>query len=340
MQTIDLRSDTVTQPSDAMRRVMALAEVGDDAYGEDPTARKLEELAAQVLGKQAALFVPSGTMANTLAIMGHCQPGDEILAGQHAHSALYESGAAAALAGAQLTLIGRGGLFTAADLAPFLRKPTDYAPHTRLVMLENTHNRAGGRIFPQAEVGRIAQAARDASLALHLDGARLWNAAVATGCAESELASPFDTVSACFSKGLGAPIGSVLAGTTAFVSRARRHRKMLGGGLHQIGQLCAAALYALEHNRSRLVEDHQLARSLAEHLGALPGLSCDPTSVDTNIVLLELGGGSADDYAAKALVAGVSLNAVGPRSLRLVTHLGVDGPTVDEAIRRLATAWG
>jgi threonine aldolase len=334
---IDLRSDTVTRPGPGMRRAMAEAEVGDDVYGEDPTALRLQERAAELLGKPAALFVPTGTMANQLALLCHCERGNDVLVGEGAHCMIYESGAGAAWAQVQFSVVGQGGLFTAEQMLEAV-KPSEYhSPQTRLCALENTHNRSGGRVFPQTEVERIASAARGCGIAVHMDGARIWNAAAATGQPSSVLAAPVDSVSACFSKGLGAPAGSVLAGSRELIARAHRYRKMLGGGMRQVGVLCAAANYALDHHRERLVEDHALAKRLAEGLANLPDVQCDPNAVQTNIVVFELRTGSARNFVASAAERGVRLNALSPTKLRAVTHLDVSQRDIDQALQAFAT---
>ena len=333
---IDLRSDTLTRPSAGMRRAMAEAEVGDDVYGEDPTARRLEERAAELLGKQAALFVPSGTMANQLALLCHCDRGNDVLVGESNHCLLYESGAGAAWAQVSFSVIGRSGLFTAEEMVAAI-KPQDYHfPQTRLCALENTHNRAGGRVFPQADVIAISRAAHAHGLAVHLDGARLWNAAVHTGLPEAELAAPVDSVSACFSKGLGAPVGSVLAGSTDFIRKAHRYRKMLGGGMRQVGILCAAALYALNEQRVRLAEDHEKARRLAQGLAELPYVILDPSTVQTNIVLFAVKGLRAAEVVSLAADGGVRMSAVGPQHVRAVTHLDVSARDIERALQALS----
>lgn len=334
---IDLRSDTVTRPTAAMREAMARAEVGDDVYGEDPTVAKLEHEVAALLGKEAALFVPSGSMGNQISLLVHTRPGDEVIAGEGAHIAWYESGAGAAIAGVQFMSVGKGGTFGAADVRAAAKPLRDYHPRTSLVALENTHNRGGGKLFPEHDVAGIAAAARELGLALHLDGARLWNAAIASGCSLAALAAPFDTVSVCFSKGLGAPVGSALCGTREAVARARRFRKMLGGGMRQAGILAAGALYALEHHRQRLAQDHEhaalLARELASH-----GFLLDRASVQTNVVLLRLSDGSAERCVAYAARYGVLVGALDASTLRLVTHLDVDRAGVLEAARVLGQA--
>jgi threonine aldolase len=335
---IDLRSDTVTRPGPAMREAMARAEVGDDVYGEDPTVNRLQERVAELLGVEAALYVPSGTMANQIALKVHTQPGDDVIVGEGSHNWLYESGAAGAISGVQLTIAGKGGLFTAEDVrAAFKVDNHHYAP-TRLVCLENTHNRGGGVIWPEAQVQAVLGVARELSLRTHLDGARLWNVAAATGRSERELAAGFDTVSVCLSKGLGAPVGSLVCGSKERVWRAHRIRKLLGGGMRQAGILAAAGLWALEHNRERLARDHEHARRLAERLAGAPGYRVELATVQTNIVIADLTdrAPAADALAARARDSGVLLNAIGPRRIRLVTHLDVDGAACERAADVLA----
>lgn len=334
---VDLRSDTVTRPTAAMRAAMASAEVGDDVYGEDPTAARLEARVAELLGKEAALFVPSGTMANQLALLLHCRPGDEVIVGAGTHCVEYESGGAAAWAGVQFAVAGEAGLFDAAAMRAAIRPPADWLPRSALVVVENTHNRAGGRVFPQHDVVAIAAAAGAAGLRVHLDGARLWNASAATGLDAATLAAPADTVAVCFSKGLGAPAGSALAGPRALVHEARRLRKRLGGGMRQVGVLCAAALHALEHHRERLPEDHANARALAERLAAEDGCAIDPAAVETNIVLFETRRPAAD-VVADAARRGALVSAFGPHRVRAVTHLDVDRPAVLRAAEAIARA--
>lgn len=333
---IDLRSDTLTRPSTGMRRAMAEAEVGDDVYGEDPTARRLEERAAELLGKPAALFVPTGTMANQLALLCHCERGNDVLVGESNHCMLYESGAGAAWAQVSFSVVGRSGLFTADEMIAAIKPGEYHFPQTRLCALENTHNRAGGRVFPQSDVIAISQAAHARGIAVHLDGARLWNAAVHTGKSEAELAAPVDSVSACFSKGLGAPVGSVLAGPVELIHKAHRYRKMLGGGMRQVGVLCAAALYALNGQRARLGEDHDNARRLALGLCELSGVVIDPNTVQTNIVLFEITGQGADEWVRRAAEGGVRMSAVGPQHVRAVTHLDVSARDIERALSALA----
>lgn len=335
---IDLRSDTLTRPSPGMRRAMADAEVGDDVYGEDPTALRLQERVAELLGKPAALFVPTGTMANQLALLSHCERGQDVLVSEGAHCMLYESGAGAAWAQVTFSVLGEGGLFDAAQMVAAIKPAEYHFPQTRLVALENTHNRSGGRVFPQADVVAISEAAHARGLMVHLDGARVWNAAVATGLSVAELAAPADSVSACFSKGLGAPVGSVLAGSVELIQKAHRYRKMLGGGMRQVGVLCAAALYALDHQRERLAEDHDNARRLAQGLAALPGVALDLETVQTNIVAFDVQSMPSATFLKRCAEAGVRLNAIGPQRLRAVTHLDVSRADVDVALSRFASA--
>jgi len=333
---IDLRSDTVTRPSPGMRRAMAEAEVGDDVYGEDPTAIKLERTVADLLGKEAALFVPTGTMANQIALLLHCRPGDEVVVGEGTHCMAFESGAAAAWAGVQFSVAGQGGLFDVAALDRAVHAPADLLPNPRLVVLENTHNRAGGALWPAQQARAVSERARALGLAVHLDGARLWNAAAASGSSLAELAGGADTVSVCFSKGLGAPVGSALAGSRDAIKAARRLRKMMGAGMRQVGVLCAAALYAVEHQRERLREDHLLAKRLAAKLTDVPGLAVHP--VDTNIVLVDLSHRSAAEFVQRLRTLDVLVNAVLPTRLRAVVHRDLEAAHIDAALGAFARA--
>ena len=326
MERIDLRSDTVTVPSPGMRQAMAAAPVGDDQYGEDPSVNRLQERIAESLGKEAALFVPSGTMANQIALKILTRPGDDVVVGDEAHIVWHESGAAAANSGVQFTVVGQGGLFTAADLRAAY-KPAGHIvfPPTTLVAVENTHNRGGGVVFPPAEAVAICEAARELGLASYLDGARLFNAAAASGRTLAELAAPFDFVSVALSKGLGCPVGSLIAGRYAGIVRARRARRMFGGAMRQSGILAAAGLYALDNNLARLVEDHANARLLAERLVGLRGVSLELATVQSNIVIFRLEEGAPDaaTIVARAEEAGVLVSAFGARIVRAVTHLDV-----------------
>lgn len=338
MPMIDLRSDTVTKPSAAMLEAMTKAELGDDVFGEDPTVHALEETVADIVGKEAALFVTSGTMGNQLAIALHTKPGDEVICGDGAHTVWYESGGGPALSGVQFAIAGSGGLFTAADVEAAIKPRAYWCPRTSLVCVENTHNRAGGRVFPQKDILQIAAKARENQLGLHLDGARIWNASVTTKKEVSKLAAPFDTVSVCFSKGLGAPVGSALCGMKTHIEAARRLRKMWGGGMRQAGVLAAAALYALKNNRERLAEDHQNARRFAEAVTKSERIKVDLERVETNIVNIDVPGISANDLAAKAKEKGVLIHATGPNRLRAVMHLDLKSEDVQKAAELLALA--
>ncbi len=329
---IDLRSDTVTRPSGAMRQAMASSEVGDDVFGEDPSAMALQEEVARICGKEAALFVTSGTMGNQLAIACHTRPGDEVIAGDGAHIIWYETGGAAALSGVQITVAGSGGLFTADDMEAQMKPAAYWSPRQSLVCVENTHNRAGGRIFPQADAREIGERARARGLAVHLDGARIWNASTVTGLTVAELAAPFDTVSVCFSKGLGAPAGSALVGPRELITRAHRLRKMWGGGMRQVGVLASAARFALANNRLRLKDDHDNAKLLASRVGAMRGARVDLGRVETNIVNIDLDAPLvAEEVARLARKEGLLINASGAHRLRAVTHLDVSQSDVEHA---------
>jgi threonine aldolase len=343
---IDLRSDTLTRPTDAMRRAMAGAEVGDDVYGEDPTVKALERQTAELLGKEAALFVPSGTMANQIAIGVHCAPGDELICGETAHVYVWEGGAIARLWGATARpLPGELGLISSHDLDGKIRPDDGHYVRTRLVCLENTHNRAGGRVHPLADVTRISDWARQHGLGMHLDGARLMNAVVASGISADTWAAPFDTVSICFSKGLGAPVGSALAGSAETIRKAHRLRKVLGGGMRQAGVLAAAAIHALDQHVARLADDHVNAQALARAVIETEGLSLESGPVETNLVWIAVDPslGTAPDLAARLRGEGVLLSALGPQVLRACTHLDVsaaDASTAADAIRSLGRLAG
>jgi threonine aldolase len=324
---IDLRSDTVTRPTDAMRAAIAAAPVGDDQYGEDPSTNRLQVRCAELLGKEAALWLPTGTMANQVALRTLTRPGDEVVASRESHLGWHELGGAAANAGVQVYEIGQGGLFTADELRA-ATKPRNFPifPTTTLVEIENTHNRAGGIVVPQAEVQRICAVARELGLATFLDGARLWNASVASGVSLHELATPFDLVSVAFSKGLGAPGGSLLAGSKALITAAQRHRQRLGGAMRQNGIFTAAALFALDHHLQRLPEDHANARTFAERVRAGAPVQLELDTVQTNIVVFQLPAHMPIDAAtlsARARERGVLVNAMGVRTVRAVTHLDV-----------------
>jgi threonine aldolase len=333
---IDLRSDTVTLPTPAMRQAMAEAELGDDVYGEDPTVNRLEALAAARLGKEAALFVPSGTMANLICLLTHCGRGDEAIMGDVAHTFLFEAGGSAAVGGIHPHTVPNrpDGTLDLDDVEAAIRSENEHFPHTRLICLENTHNRCGGAVLPPAYMARVRALADRHGLAIHLDGARLFNAAVALGLAPTMVARDADSVSFCLSKGLSAPVGSLVCARADFVARARRQRKMLGGGMRQAGVLAAAGIVALETMVDRLAEDHAHARRLAEGLAALPGIVLDPDSVQTNIVILTLApqAPAPAEFAAGLRARGVKLSPIGGRKLRAVTHYGIEAGDIDRAL--------
>ncbi len=335
---IDLRSDTVTRPTAAMRAAIAAAPVGDDQYGEDPLTTQLQERCAALLGKEAALWLPSGTMANQVALRVLARPGDEVITSREAHAGWHETGGAAANAGVQLVEVGQGGLYTCTDFEAAIKpRGLPVFPPTTVVQIENTHNRGGGVVFPQAEVERICASARARGIASFLDGARLWNAAVASGRSEAELAAPFDLVAVAFSKGLGAPGGSLLAGRHDLILAVDRHRRMLGGAMRQTGFYAAAALHGLEHHRARLADDHRNARLLAEGLAVSATLRLDLATVQTNIVVFHLAEGAPDaaTFVALARERGVLLNAFATRTVRAVTHLDVTAAQVARAAELL-----
>ena len=335
---IDLRSDTVTRPTPAMRAAMAAADVGDDVFGDDPTVQRLEERVAEMLGKEAALYVPSGTMGNQLGLRVHCQAGDEFLCEANCHILCYEQGAYAQLFGlAAQPVEGDHGVLQVEQLIDRIRPANDHCVRTRLVCLENTHNRGAGRIQPYDAVAEICGWAAENGLARHLDGARLFNAVVATGISAADWASHFDTVSVCFSKGLGAPVGSALCGPADLIRQARRHRKALGGGMRQAGIIAAGALYALDHHIDRLAEDHANARILADAIRTTPGLRLDPEIIDTNIVIFEVDPelGTAAAFVARLRDEGVWMNATAPQRIRAVTHLDVSREQVQQAAKVL-----
>jgi threonine aldolase len=339
-EPVDLRSDTVTRPSPGMRRAMAEAPVGDDQYGEDPSVNRLQQRIAELLGKDAALLLPSGTMANQIALKLLTRPGDEVLVGAEAHMMWHEAGAGAANSGVQFTAIGEGGLFTSKDVRAACKPPGHIVlPATGLVAVENTHNLGGGIVWPQAQAEAVCAAAKAAGIACYLDGARLFNAAAASGIALAELARPFDLVSVALSKGLGCPVGSVLAGSAADMARAVRARRMLGGAMRQAGILAAAGLYALDHHVTQLADDHANARLIASRLAGLPGVALDLATVQTNIVVFRLALELPDANAivARAREGGVLVSALGPRTVRAVTHRDVSRPDCERAADSLAT---
>lgn len=328
--SIDLRSDTVTTPTEAMRRAMARAEVGDDVYAEDPTVNRLEDRLAEMTNFEAGLFVPTGTMSNQIALAVHCQRGSEVICPTGAHIYEYEPGAMAVIAGVLPRLVpAPGGIATADDVRSAIRRSIHQAP-TGLIALENTHNSAGGTVVPIDVMREVQRLAREERLPIHLDGARAFNAATALETDIATVCAGFDSVSICLSKGLGAPVGSVLLGSRDFISRAHRYRKLLGGGMRQAGVLAAAALVALEVGPQLLEHDHRRARRLAEGLLGVPGVSLDMTSVQTNMVYVQVADAGA--WAAACEAQGVRFNALGPKTARLVTHHQVSDEQVDAAL--------
>jgi threonine aldolase len=337
MDWIDLRSDTVTHPTDAMRQAMANAEVGDDVFGEDPTVNKLQLLAAEKVGKEAGLFVPSGTMGNLAAILAHCGRGDEVILGNKAHTFLYEAGGISALGGVHSCQLPNqtDGTLLLEDIQAAIRSNDAHQPISRLVCLENTHNRCGAVALSADYTHAVGELAHQRRLLLHLDGARVFNAAVAQGVSAKELAGPADSVTFCLSKGLCAPVGSVLCGGSEFIARAHRIRKQLGGGMRQAGILAAAGIIALDTMVGRLAEDHGRARHLAQGLSFLPWLVLDAGTPFTNMIFMTL----ADSFPADAKkvaeamsIHGVRVGVVGKRRFRLVTHYWIDDTSVDQAI--------
>ncbi|HWV56078.1 MAG TPA: GntG family PLP-dependent aldolase [Longimicrobiales bacterium] len=333
---IDIRSDTVTRPTAAMRQAMANAEVGDDVLGDDPTVARLQERAAELLGKEAAVFVPTGTMANLCAIRAQTEPGDEIIAHEQSHFFLYETGGFAAVAGCSIhTVPGARGIFSADVVDAAVRPVAVHFPRTRLVIVENTHNRGGGSVWPLGAVEAVTSAARAHGLRCHMDGARLLNACISAGVEPTAYTRHFDTVSLCFSKGLGAPAGSVIAGDAETMARVHRFRKMIGGVMRQSGILAAAALYALDHHVERLAEDHANARRFAAAIAEAPGISVDLAGVESNMVFFDVPADrvSAARFSDELGRRGVRVMPVGPRTIRAVFHLDVSA----EEARRAAT---
>jgi threonine aldolase len=334
-KVIDLRSDTVTKPTPAMRKAMAEAEVGDDVFGEDPTANALQEKVAKILEKETSIFVPSGTMANQLAIKSHTQPGDEVIIEATGHPYNFEGGAGAALSGIQFYCIkGARGILDASQIEEAIRPDDHHFPPTRLICLENTHNRGGGSIYPVERMKEIFRLAKSKGLFVHLDGARLWNASVATGLKPQEYAQWADSVSVCLSKGLGTPIGSLVAGSREFIDRVHRFRKMFGGGMRQVGIIAAAGIYALDHHIGRLREDHENAKRLALGLKEIEGISIHPEQVETNIIIFDIAGAGKTAFQVRDEMKKeeVLIHALGKTQIRLVTHLDVSREDIDIAL--------
>ncbi len=335
---IDLRSDTVTHPTPAMREAMAQAEVGDDVFGEDPTVQRLEGMAAELMGKEAAVFVASGTMGNLSCLLSHCERGDEAIVGNEAHVLHYEVAGAAGLGGIQLRTVPNDarGMLDLEAVEATVRGQNIHFPRTALVCLENTHNRCGGGVLTPEETAEVARLAHGHGVAVHLDGARIFNAAVALGVRAAELAAEVDSVTFCLSKGLSAPVGSLVCGSADFVARARKARKILGGGMRQVGVIAAVGIVALETMIDRLAEDHENARALAQGLAGIPGVRIDPESVQSNIVVFDVNDGTA--FQRHLREAGVLTTAFGPGRVRMVTHYGISGGDIAEALERARQA--
>jgi len=344
MKLVDLRSDTVTQPTPAMRQAMAQAPVGDDVYGEDPSINALQEMAAEMLGKEAALFVPSGTMGNLAAVLAHCGRGDEAILGKYSHTFLYEAGGISALGGVHSNQIPNqpDGTMDLEEIRRNIRPDDPHFPTTRLICLENTHNRCGGVALSQKYTQAVSEIAREYDLRMHIDGARIFNAAVVLGISPRELVAPADSVTFCLSKGLCAPVGSILCGSQEFIRRAHRVRKQLGGGMRQAGIIAAAGIVALESMVDRLVEDHRRAARLARGLSTIPGLTIDPGSPHTNMVFLNLEEATipltAIEVAERLNAQGVLVGVVAERRFRLVTHYWIDDEGIDRAVSAFKAA--
>jgi threonine aldolase len=342
MKYIDLRSDTVTRPSEKMREIISSAVVGDDVFGDDPTVNRLQNKVAGLFGKQAALYVPSGSMGNLVAIKTHTEPGDEIICQEDCHSLNYEAGSLGAIAGLVAhTFSGTRGVFTREQIEPFIKKKSLHTPPTRLIAIENTHNHAGGTIFPLEEIKKLRELADEHGIKMHLDGARIWNAHVATGIAFDEYGKYFDSIQCCFSKGLGAPIGSMVIGDSDFIDRARRFRKMFGGGMRQVGIIASAALYAVENNIPRMAEDHENARYLAENLATINGIDIDLDTVQTNIVIMDIApsGKQVPDVLAALKEENILAVQFGNTRIRCVTHMDVNLDDVKTAIEKYKTVF-
>ncbi|NQV31959.1 MAG: low-specificity L-threonine aldolase, partial [Phycisphaeraceae bacterium] len=337
--TIDLRSDTVTLPTPAMRDAMAQAELGDDVFGEDPTTIQLEQKVAALLGKEAGLLVPSGTMANLIGVLTHCGRGDEVILGNRSHTFLYEAGGISALGSVHPHALpnSEDGTLDLQDIESAIRQDNVHFPRTRLICLENTQNQCGGRVLQPEYMSQVRQVAKTHQLKIHLDGARLFNAAVALGLTVKALAAEADSVSVCLSKGLAAPVGSVLCGSQPFIHEARRTRKLLGGGMRQCGIIAGCGIVALDQMVNRLAEDHALAQELARGIAQIPGLSIQPDHVETNIVFFEVARENitAAQIASELGKKGVQLLALGPHRLRAVTHFGIEAQDITTSLDTL-----
>jgi len=341
---VDFYSDTVTRPTPAMRRAMAEAEVGDEQQREDPTVNLLQDMVAELLGKEAALFLPSGTMCNQVAFAVHCRPGDEILLQEQAHPLLFEVGGPAAMVGAVLRpLVGPRGLFTADQVRQAVRPPAYYMPRTRAVSIEQTSNVIGGICWPIEQIEAVCSAAHDAGLVAHMDGARMMNAVVASRTPANRFAAAFDSIWLDLSKGLGAPVGAVLAGSREFIEEAWRYKQRFGGAMRQAGIIAAAGVYALKHHVDRLTQDHERARQLAQELASIPGIQLDPGAVETNIVIFDVhqAGLTGDEFNARTMRShGVRFSVLGPHTVRAVTHLDIPADGIDQAIAAARAAIG
>ncbi|MCB2198374.1 aminotransferase class I/II-fold pyridoxal phosphate-dependent enzyme [bacterium] len=343
MRTIDLRSDTVTRPTPEMWEAMHKANVGDDVFGEDPTINRLQDRVAELLGKEAALYVPSGTMSNQIAISILTEEGDEVYCEDGCHIFNYEGGAPAFVSRVQLRpLRGVRGIYTREQVEEVLKPDNSHFARGSLIEIENTANRGGGTVWPLAEVRRLSELAKERGMSVHLDGARLWNAAVSSGTPEHVWAQHADTISVCFSKGLGAPVGSALVGSRELIEKAHRIRKKLGGGMRQAGIIAAGALYAVENNRARLAEDHRRAHTLARGLSTIEGFFVDVEHVDTNIILLDLSkrGVDAENFAETVGKRGLKVTLAGAQKVRFVTHLDVNDSDIEEAIAIVTELYG
>ena len=337
---IDLFSDTTTRPTPEMRKAIAEAEVGDEQRGLDPSVNRLQDKVAALLGKEAALFLPTGTMCNAISFLVHCRPGDEILMHSTAHPLNHEGGGPSALGGAVITpLSGDRGMFTADDVRNAIRPNDRYSPKTKVVSIEQTSNAGGGACWPTSLIRDVCAAADESGLIKHMDGARLFNAVVATGTPADEFAAPFDSVWIDLSKGLGAPIGGVLAGSSTFIAEAWRHKQRMGGAMRQAGIVAAAGIYALDHHIDRLAEDHDNARYLAEGLAGIPGIDVDPSTIETNIVFFDVGGTgyTGTEFAAHMDERGVAFSDITGNHVRAVTHLDVDRAGIEKALGEIRT---